>query len=143
MCRFGDAWLFPYQKKPAGLCGLGKMPLAYRIRRGMGIVSLRIGKVRRVEVNGEQMRVVFRIGRATEFSVRDVSSVSRSLGWIVLYDREFKTLAKVDSYLEDMIERCFCDYIGRLLVNERQDNVKIKKVLCNRKGKSYDIRRSI
>ena len=43
-----------------------------------------------------------RFGRATEFSVRDVSSVSRSLGWIVLYDRDFKTLAKVDSYLEDM-----------------------------------------
>lgn len=35
-------------------------------------------------------------------SRRDVSSVSRSLGWIVLYDRDFKTLAKVDSYLEDM-----------------------------------------
>ena len=69
---------------------------------GMGIVSLRIGKVCRVEVNGEQMRVVSRFGRAAEFSVRDVSSVSRSLGWIVLYDREFKILAKVDSYLEDM-----------------------------------------
>ncbi len=69
---------------------------------GMGIVSLRIGKVSRVEVNGEQMHVVSRFGRATEFSVRDVSSVSRSLGWLVLYDREFKTLAKVDSYLEDL-----------------------------------------
>ena len=69
---------------------------------GMGIVYLRIGKVCRVEVNGEQMRVVSRFGRAAEFSVRDVSSVSRSLGWIVLYDREFKILAKVDSYLEDM-----------------------------------------
>ena len=43
------------------------------------------------------MRVVSRFGRAAEFSVRDVSSVSRSLGWIVLYDREFRTLAKVDS----------------------------------------------
>lgn len=29
-----------------------------------------------------------------------MSSVSRSLGWIVLYDKEFKTLEKVDSYLE-------------------------------------------
>lgn len=48
------------------------------------------------------MRVVSRFGRAAEFSVRDVSSVSRSLGWIVLYDREFRTLAKVDSYLEDL-----------------------------------------
>lgn len=71
-------------------------------QQGMGIVSLRIGKVSRVEVDGEQMRVVSRFGRAAEFSVRDVSSVSRSLGWIVLYDREFRTLAKVDSYLEDL-----------------------------------------
>ena len=46
------------------------------------------------------LRVVSRFGRAIEFSVRDVSSVSRSLGWIVLYDKEFKTLEKVDSYLE-------------------------------------------
>ena len=68
----------------------------------MGIVYLRMGKVSGVEVDGEQMRVVSRFGRAAEFSVRDVSSVSRSLGWIVLYDREFKTLAKVDSCLEDM-----------------------------------------
>lgn len=69
---------------------------------GMSIVYLRIGKVCQVEVDGEQMRVVFRFGRSAEFSVRDVSAVSRSLGWIVLYDREFKTLAKVDSYLEDL-----------------------------------------
>ena len=38
--------------------------------------------------------MVSRFGRAIEFSVRDVSSVSRSLGWIVLYDKEFKTLEK-------------------------------------------------
>ena len=69
---------------------------------GMGIVCLRIGKIFRVEVDGERMRVVSLLGRAAEFSVRDVSSVSGSLGWIVLYDREFKTLAKVDSSLEDM-----------------------------------------
>lgn len=80
-------------------CALVFLELA---EMGMGIVSLRIGKVSRVEVDGEQMRVVSRFGRAAEFSVRDVSSVSRSLGWIVLYDREFKTLAKVDSCLEDM-----------------------------------------
>ena len=80
-------------------CALVFLELA---EMGMGIVFLRIGKVSRVEVDGEQMRVVSRFGRAAEFSVRDVSSVSRSLGWIVLYDREFKTLAKVDSYLEDM-----------------------------------------
>ena len=69
---------------------------------GMGIVYIRMGKVTGVEVDGEQMRVVSRFGKAAEFSVRDVSSVSRSMGWIVLYDREFKTLAKVDSCLEDM-----------------------------------------
>lgn len=80
-------------------CALVFLELA---EMGMGIVSLRIGKVSRVEVDGEQMRVVSRFGRAAEFSVRDVSSVSRRLGWIVLYDREFKTLAKVDSCLEDM-----------------------------------------
>ncbi len=69
---------------------------------GMGIVYIRMGKVTGVEVDGEQMRVVSRFGKAAAFSVRDVSSVSGSPGWIVLYDREFKTLAKVDSCLEDM-----------------------------------------
>ena len=69
---------------------------------GLGIVYLRIGKVCQVEVDKERMRVVSRFGRAAEFSVKDVSSVSRSMGWIVLYDREFKALAKIDSYLEDM-----------------------------------------
>ncbi len=69
---------------------------------GMSVAYLRIGKVCRVEADGEHMHVVPRFGRPVEFSVRDVSSVSRSLGWIVLYDREFKTLAKVDSCLEDM-----------------------------------------
>ena len=84
------------------------------------------GKVCQVEVDGEQMRVVSRFGRSAEFSVRDVSAVSRSLGWIVLYDREFKTLAKVDSCLEDLdrLKRYLafygkkCDYIGRLLVKK-------------------------
>lgn len=69
---------------------------------GMGIVYLRIGTVCRVEVDGEQMYVVSRFGRAAKFSVRDVSSVSGSPGWTVLYDREFQTLAKVDSCLGDM-----------------------------------------
>ena len=55
-----------------------------------------------MEVDGEQMRVVSRFGRAAEFSVREVSFVSRSMGWIVLYDREFKTLAKIDSCLENL-----------------------------------------
>ena len=27
-------------------------------------------------------------------------------------------------------DRCFCDYIGRLLVSEHQDNIKIKKVFA-------------
>lgn len=69
---------------------------------GVGIICLRIGKVCMVKVDGEQMRVVSRFGRATEFSVKDVSSVSRNLGWIVLYDKNFKILAKLDSYLENI-----------------------------------------
>lgn len=69
---------------------------------GMGIVCLRMGMACQVEADGEKMRVVSRFGRAAEFSVRDVSSVSKGAGWIVLYDKEFKTLAKVDSYLEDI-----------------------------------------
>ena len=27
-------------------------------------------------------------------------------------------------------DRCFCDYIGRMLVNEYQDNIKIRKVFA-------------
>ena len=68
----------------------------------MGIVYLHIGKVCRVEIDGEQIRVASRFGRSATFSVREVSAVSRSIGWIVLYDREFKTLAKLDSYLENL-----------------------------------------
>ncbi len=69
---------------------------------GMGVVYLRIGKRCGVEINGEQMRVVSRWGRTAEFSVREVSSVSRSIGWIVLYDREWRTLARIDPYLENL-----------------------------------------
>ena len=69
---------------------------------GMGIVCLRIGDVCMVKVDGDQMRVVSRFGRTKEFSVKDVSSVSRSAGWIVVYDKEFKTLAKLDVYMENL-----------------------------------------
>ena len=69
---------------------------------GGGVVGVRIGTVCQVEIDGEQVRVVSRFGRTKEFSVKEVSSVSKSLGWIVLYDREFNTLAKIDSYLENL-----------------------------------------
>ena len=68
----------------------------------LSIVSLRIGKVCRVEVNGDRIRAYSRFGRPAEFSVRDVSDVSRSIGWIVLYDKEWKPLAKLDPGLEHL-----------------------------------------
>ena len=79
---------------------------------GMGIIYLRIQRVCRVEIDGEQIRAVSRFGRTAEFSVKDVSSVSKSMGWIVLYDREWKTLAKLDSCLEhlDMLKEYFAFY---------------------------------
>ena len=38
------------------------------------------------------------------YNGEDLKSINRGryLGWIVLYDRECKTLAKVDSYLENL-----------------------------------------
>lgn len=68
---------------------------------GISMVCLRIGKVCQVAVDGEQMRVFSRFGRAAEFSVKEIYSVSRSMGWIILYDRDYKTLAKIDSCLEN------------------------------------------
>lgn len=68
----------------------------------MGIVCLRIGTMCQVTIDGEHMRVVSRLGRTKEFSVREISSVSRSMGWIILYDREWKPLAKLDSSLEHL-----------------------------------------
>ena len=34
-------------------------------------------------------------------------------------------------------DRCFCDYIGRLLVSKRRDNVKIKKVFAFVRGHGH------
>ena len=47
---------------------------------------------------------IISIHRTTKSALncREVSSISRSMGWIVLYDREFKKLAKIDSYLENL-----------------------------------------
>ena len=67
-----------------------------------GIVFLRIGKVCRVEIDGEQVCAVSRFGRTRRFSVRDVASVSRSIGWIILYDKEWKPLAKVDPGMDNL-----------------------------------------
>lgn len=76
------------------------------------ILFLRIGKVYRVEVDGERIRAYSRFGRPAEFSVRDVSDVSRSIGWIVLYDKEWKPLAKLDPGLEhlEVLERYLTIY---------------------------------
>ena len=46
------------------------------------------------------LRGVSRFGRAIEVSVRDVSSVSRSVGGMGLDEKGVETLEKVDSYLE-------------------------------------------
>ena len=59
-------------------------------------------KVCRVEVDGERIRAYSRFGRSAEFSMREVADVSRSIGWIVLYDREWKPLAKLDPGLEHL-----------------------------------------
>ena len=67
-----------------------------------GIVFLRIGKVCRVEIDGEQICAVSRFGRTKRFSVRDVASVSRRVGWIILYDKEWKPLAKVDPGMDNL-----------------------------------------
>ena len=68
----------------------------------LSILFLRMGKVCRVEVDGERIRAYSRFGRPAEFSVREVADVSRSIGWIVLYDKEWKPLAKLDPGLEHL-----------------------------------------
>lgn len=77
-----------------------------------GVLCLRLGAVCQVRIDGEQVRAVSRTGRAKEFSVRDVSSVSRSTGWIVLYDKAGEPLAKLDPYLEhlDQLKGYFAFY---------------------------------
>ena len=78
----------------------------------LSILFLRMGKVCRVEVDGERIRAYSRFGRPAEFSVREVTDVSRSIGWIVLYDKEWKTLAKLDPGLEhlEMLENYLAAY---------------------------------
>lgn len=82
----------------------------------LGPHFLRIGKVCRVEVDGERIRAYSRFGRAAEFSVRDVADVSRSIGWIVLYDRAWKPLAKLDPGLEhlELLESYLVSYGVRM-----------------------------
>lgn len=82
----------------------------------LSVIFLRMGKVCRVEVDGERIRAYSRFGVPAEFSVRDVADVSRSIGWIVLYDREWKTLAKLDPGLEhlELLERYLAAYGVRM-----------------------------
>lgn len=93
-------WLLQYEPMtPVGLSVIVGLDLIVLV---CSILFLRIGKVYRVEVDGERIRAYSRFGRPAEFSVRDVSDVSRSIGWIVLYDREWKPLAKLDPGLEHL-----------------------------------------
>ena len=84
---------------PAELAALVVLDLILLV---LSILFLRMGKVCRVEVDGERIRAYSRFGRPAEFSVREVADVSRSIGWIVLYDREWKPLAKLDPGLEHL-----------------------------------------
>ena len=84
---------------PAELAALVALDLILLV---LSILFLRMGKVCRVEVDGERIRAYSRFGRPAEFSVREVADVSRSIGWIVLYDREWKPLAKLDPGLEHL-----------------------------------------
>ena len=82
----------------------------------LSVIFLRMGKVCRVEVDCERIRAYSRFGVPAEFSVRDVADISRSTGWIVLYDREWKTLAKLDPGLEhlELLERYLAAYGVRI-----------------------------
>ena len=103
-------WWVPYDPMtPAEFAALVVLDLILLV---LSILFLRMGKVCRVEVDGERIRAYSRFGRPAEFSVLEVDDVSRSIGWIVLYDKEWKTLAKLDPGLEhlEMLERYFAAY---------------------------------
>ena len=67
-------------------------------------VQSRFAPGTRIIVDGSILRWRRRLRKDREFSVRDIAGVvlGPGNGCNVLYDREFKTLAKVDSYLDDM-----------------------------------------
>lgn len=94
---------------PAELAALVVLDLILLV---LSIPFLRMGKVCRVEVDGERIRTYSRFGRLAEFSVREVADASRSIGWIVLYDKEWKPLAKLDPGLEhlEMLENYLAFY---------------------------------
>jgi len=98
---------------PAELAALVVLDLILLV---LSVIFLRMGKVCRVEVDGERIRAYSRFGVPAEFSVRDVADISRSIGWIVLYDREWKTLAKLDPGLEhlELLERYLATYGVRM-----------------------------
>lgn len=107
-------WLLQYEPMtPVGLSVIVGLDLIVLV---CSILFLRMGKVYRVEIDGERIRAYSRFGRPAEFSVRDVSDVSRSIGWIVLYDKEWKPLAKLDSGLEhlELLERYLAAYGVRM-----------------------------
>lgn len=102
-------WVPSDPMTPAELAALVVLDLILLV---LSILFLRMGKVCRVEVDGERIRAYSRFGRPAEFSVREVADVSRSIGWIVLYDREWKPLAKLDPGLEhlELLERYLAAY---------------------------------
>ena len=107
-------WLLQYEPMtPIGLSIIVGLDLIVLV---CSILFLRMGKVCRVEVNGEGIRAYSRFGQVSEFSVRDVADVSRSLGWIVLYDRTWKPLAKLDPGLEhlELLESYLASYGVRM-----------------------------
>ena len=107
-------WLLQYEPMtPVGLSVIVGLDLIVLV---CSILFLRMGKVYRVEIDGERIRAYSRFGRPAEFSVRDVSDVSRSIGWIVLYDKEWKPLAKLDPGLEhlELLERYLAAYGVRM-----------------------------
>ena len=107
-------WLLQYEPMtPVGLSVIVGLDLIVLV---CSILFLRMGKVYRVEIDGERIQAYSRFGRPAEFSVRDVSDVSRSIGWIVLYDKEWKPLAKLDSGLEhlELLERYLAAYGVRM-----------------------------
>lgn len=106
-------WVPSDPMTPAELAALVVLDLILLV---LSILFLLIGKVCRVEVDGERIRAYSRFGRPAEFSVWEVADVSRSIGWIVLYDREWKLLAKLDPGLEhlELLERYLAAYGVRM-----------------------------
>lgn len=67
---------------------------------GVGFVLMRGVSNHRAEVDKDVLRVVSKWGQTREFFVREVASTSRAGGWLILYDRDWNRLEKLDLCLE-------------------------------------------